>query len=531
MSKIRILDCTLRDGGYVNEWEFGKNAIQDIISKLIKSKVDIIECGFLTEKQYGKDFSLFNSTSALKEFINGNEKKGFFVLMLDIGDNDLNIDKLVDLKPQAISGIRLTFNPNNIDKTIKIAEKLKKMGYKIFLQPMKTLNYKDDELINLIKKVNRLKPYAFYIVDSFGAMYKNDLLRLFYLVENNLHEEIKIGFHSHNNLQLSFSLAQSLMNLKTKRDIIIDSSVFGMGRGAGNLATELITRYINDNIQNKYEITPLLNIYDEYLSSIFAKTPWGYSLPHFLSAAHNCHPNYSTYLLNKQTISVETINILLKELSEKDKSVYNKDLIENIYLKYQKHKIDDKKTRKYLSDNFKGKEILVLAPGETISSESSKIQKFIEKEKPIVISVNFSHNLCDYVFISNVQRFNKLKNSNQLQEPVIITSNIAQKTKENTYILNYEKLILDDYRVSDNAGLMLINFLIDVGVKNITLGGFDGFNINREKNYFDKKLISNIESEELIKKTASVKEFLDKFSKTVRLEYLTTSLYAESNKI
>lgn len=84
-----------------------------------------------------------------------------------------------------------------------------------------------------------------------------DLTRLFYLVEHNLNENIKIGFHSHNNMQLAYSNAQSLVDLHSDRELIIDASVYGMGRGAGNLNTELFVQYLNDNADGNYDIKPL----------------------------------------------------------------------------------------------------------------------------------------------------------------------------------------------------------------------------------------------------------------------------------
>ena len=109
---------------------------------------------------------------------------------------------------------------------------------------MVSLSYTDEEFLDLIRRVNELEPYAFYIVDSFGMMKRKDLTRLFYLVEHNLNENIKIGFHSHNNMQLAYSNAQSLVDLHSDRELIIDASVYGMGRGAGNLNTELFVQYM-----------------------------------------------------------------------------------------------------------------------------------------------------------------------------------------------------------------------------------------------------------------------------------------------
>lgn len=329
---IKILDCTLRDGGYINNWDFGENTIRSIISKLLRAKIDIIECGFLSKKVYGDDFTLFNIASKISKLIPKHEKNCLYVAMLDVAEEDLELDKIGDFDGESIDGIRLTFNSDKIEAALEAAEILKKKGYKIFLQPMKTCNYSEKELFSLIKKVNELEPWAFYIVDTFGSMYQQDVSRLFSLIDGYLKGGIKIGFHSHNNLQLSFSNAQALMNIESDREVIIDSSVFGMGRGAGNLATELLAKYINTSTSKRYEIPPLLNIYDEHLSEIYSKNPWGYSLPHFLSAVYNCHPNYSTYLSGKKEIPAEAINLILQKIPDFKKSVYDREIIEKICL-------------------------------------------------------------------------------------------------------------------------------------------------------------------------------------------------------
>ena len=127
------------------------------------------------------------------------------------------------------------------------------------------MSYSDEEFLTLIKAANELKPYAFYIVDSFGMMNGRDLIRLFYMLEHNLDDSIKIGFHSHNNMQLAFSNAQQLVSIQTNREIIIDSTIYGMGRGAGNLNSELFIEYLNGISNSNYNIKPLLKIIDEIL--------------------------------------------------------------------------------------------------------------------------------------------------------------------------------------------------------------------------------------------------------------------------
>lgn len=242
---ISILDCTLRDGGYINDFNFGRKCISEIISSLAQAKIEIIECGFLKSGANDPDKSLFGSVSAIAMHLPDNKDGTMYVAMIAYGD--IPIEEIEPYDGTSISGIRLTFHEQDIDRAFDFANRLSDKGYKVFIQPVGTATYTDKALLDLIEKVNTMHPFAFYLVDTLGTMYKNNLLRMFYLVDNNLAPDVRVGFHSHNNLQLSFSNAQELIGLNSKRNIIIDSSVFGMGRGAGNLCTELLTQYINEN--------------------------------------------------------------------------------------------------------------------------------------------------------------------------------------------------------------------------------------------------------------------------------------------
>ena len=153
----------------------------------------------------------------------------------------------------------------------ELSRQIKAKGYKVFVQAMVSLSYSDEEFLAMIRMMNEIEPYAFYIVDSFGMMKKKNLIRLFYMVENNIKDGIWIGFHSHNNMQLAYSNAQSLVDAQTNRNLIIDSSIYGMGRGAGNLNTELFVEYLNENADGKYNLKPLLNVIDEILNDFYQK--------------------------------------------------------------------------------------------------------------------------------------------------------------------------------------------------------------------------------------------------------------------
>ncbi|MDQ5983867.1 MAG: Phosphoglycolate phosphatase [Eubacteriales bacterium SKADARSKE-1] len=249
--------------------------------------------------------------------------------MLNYGE--CNIDQIPDCDGSKVHTIRVAFHKKDSDKAIDFCAALQKKGYDIFIQPMSTVSYTYDELINLIKKVNLFNPKVFYIVDSCGVMKKEDLLNMFKIVDENLSPEIAIGFHSHNNLQLSFANAVELINLATDRQLIIDSSVLGMGRGAGNLCTELLMQYLNENANEKYNIHPLYTIMDKHLKDIYAKTPWGYFVPFFISAKYKCHPNYAVFLREQGVKETEFIDELISKIPESKKTIFDKKYIKNLY--------------------------------------------------------------------------------------------------------------------------------------------------------------------------------------------------------
>jgi 4-hydroxy 2-oxovalerate aldolase len=526
---IQILDCTLRDGGYVNDFRFGRKIISSIISKLSESNIEMIECGFLSDiAKYDEDRTFFNSTSQIKDIIGVKKKNILYVGMIALGEKEIAGDKIPFYDNTSIDAIRITFHKNEVNRGIKLCSQLMAKGYKIFMQPIGTSTYSDEELIELIKKINKINPYAFAIVDTLGTMYQNDLMHLFYLFDHNLNKDIMIGFHSHNNLQLSFSNALTLMQIYTKRNIVIDTSVFGMGRGAGNLCTELLAQYINENIEHRYNVVPLLEIIDDYLSPVFSKTPWGYSVPYYLSATHNCHPNYASHLLNKQTVSVKIIDCLLKQIPNNERSIYNKTLIENIYIAYQNRAIDDEESLTKLSERFKNKSILVIAPGRSIIEEQSAIEDFIYRVKPVIISVNFGYTniKADYIFISNAKRYEAFYADNNEFTNLILTSNIQTGAKECDLVVNYAGLLNDNPSISDNAGMMLLKLLVHLNVDKIYLAGFDGFSENKSTNYFSNEMINNVDFEELSIKNQSIKTYIGILKQQSDIQFITKSIYA-----
>lgn len=519
---ISVLDCTLRDGGYCNNWFFGKDNIVKVINGLLEANIDIIECGFLTNKvSYDENASKFTKLEQLSMFIPEDKKEKLFVAMMNYGEYD--VDNLPECKNTLLDGIRIAFHKKNWIEALEQAQKIQKKGYKVFVQAMVSLAYSDEEFLDLIKRVNQIEPYAFYIVDSFGQMKKKDLIRFLYMVEHNLTETTYIGFHSHNNMQLAYSNAQSLIDFHTHRNLIIDASVYGMGRGAGNLNTELFVEYLNDCAGGNYNLKPLLIIIDEILNGFYEQNYWGYSLPNYLSAKHNIHPNYAGYLDAKKTLTVEAMDEIFS-MMEKDKGYsYDKKYIEELYVKYMESGRVNNSHLEEFKNVIKNRSILIVGPSRSSLDEKNRILDFIKKWNPIVISVNFEYEMYqpDFIFVSNLRRFRDIDSLKWSK--CICTSNISVLE---TYLrIDYKQLMNTQEAVRDNAGMMLIQFLINLGVEKFFIAGMDGYSTDPDKNFINSHMSFYAQKATFEAMNDGMAAMIRKYMKKVKIEFVTVPKY------
>jgi 4-hydroxy 2-oxovalerate aldolase len=529
MNTIHELDCTLRDGGYCNNWEFGFENIRKIISGLVDANLDIIECGFLTNKtEYNSEITKFTNLNQIASVIPHNHHEKLFVAMMNYGEYDCG--DLPEFDGTTLDGIRVAFHKKDLLNALDDCKIIKSKGYKVCVQAMVSLCYTDNEFLDLINRVNEIEPYAFYIVDSFGMMKRKDLTRLFYMVEHNLKDTIWIGFHSHNNMQLAYSNAQSLVDIQTNRNLIIDSSVYGMGRGAGNLNTELFLDYLNENAGKKYEIQPLLNIIDEILNKFYQKNYWGYSLPNYLSALHYAHPSYAEYLDDKKTLTVESMNEIFDRMDQSKCFEFDKNYIEQVYVKYlETGKVHDAHKGELVAA-VKNKTVLLIGPGKSSVDEKEKIIAYSKVPNVVSVSVNYDYSFVTthFVFLSNLRRFRELALTSRGK--CLVTSNIPS---EGVYLqTKYQDLLNDIDVVRDNAGLMAAKFFMTMGVSKIVFAGFDGYSHDATDNYAEQKM-SVVRGNALLDEiNDGMSRVIEQYRKLVNIEFLTKPrhfCFAENN--
>lgn len=312
MKKIEILDCTLRDGGYVNHWGFNDEEIIEITDALKKSNIEYIEAGFLTNQPTTRsNKTLYTSVSDVKNKI----------VMINYGEYDFNkIDKSTT--------VRIAFKKHHIKTLAETLKILNNNHITFSLNPMHISLYNSDELSQLFDIVNKYTPFCLTAVDTMGIMNESETKNLFVKIDKNIEKNIKIGFHSHNNLNLSLNNTKELLSLGLDRSIIIDSSLDGLGRGGGMLSTNDIATFLNNYYNKSYDIELLNAISEKHIKIIntYDKSPYS------LTARNKCHPNYGRYLFNKN-INNKEINSLLKKIPNEHKSNYNEKVIQDIYKK------------------------------------------------------------------------------------------------------------------------------------------------------------------------------------------------------
>lgn len=532
MKNLKLLDCTLREAPLDNLL-WGDLSIRKIIGGLEKAGIDIIEVGFLKNEPYQSGSTSFQRVEEIAPYLAGRNDNTMYVALVDYGRYDLNY--LSDCDGSSIDAIRVCFKHNEINSVLAYASEIQKKGYKVCIQHVDTIGYSDREIIEFIDEVNEFKPFAYSIVDTFGAMYSEDALHYMKLAAERLDESIWLGFHAHNNLMLADANAQLFVeHYLNNRNIIVDTSLFGCGRSAGNAHTELIVQYMNQKQCAHYNIDEILDLIDTVIVAAQEKASWGYSIPYFISGMYNAHTFNVKQLLKRHNLRSKDLRGIMEMLDESQKKQYDFALLEKLYVEYFDKRVNDETTIKKLSKDFWGKVILLLGPGISVQKEQAKIQEFIEKENPVVIGVN---NLIDgykqdYVFYSGSIRYYSLQYQDYKlagSPNIILTSNIKTKADVDEIIVNYSSLIKFGWINIDSSIILLLRLLQRCRVNEMYAAGLDGYQ-SFGKAFYKNELETNLDEQTRKDHTndnISMMKDMRETNPNFLIHFLTDSVYKE----
>lgn len=327
-TEITLLDCTLRDGGYVNNWEFDTDTALAVMEGLYDSGVRCIEIGIMGVGAKAGTQTKFNNFGEMEPLLE-RRREGCSYAVMTTTENAASFE-LPPRSERTPDIIRLAYFKSDLAEALASAQEYQEKGYSVFLQAMATFMYSDKEMAQMLCAVNALKPSAFYMVDSFSTMYPKDVKKMRGNVLRHLSPEISLGFHAHNNIQMAFANAMEFLDAGAcGRPLFVDSSVFGMGRGAGNVPTELLMEYLNRK-GCRFDIPPLLLVYQKYLEPIYRQYGWGYSLPYFLTAVHKTNSAYGWYYRNRGIERLDSLDTALGMIPAEIRYTLKKDIAEKI---------------------------------------------------------------------------------------------------------------------------------------------------------------------------------------------------------
>ncbi len=515
---IKLLDCTLRDGCHINGGNFGKHVIVETIEDLVKANIDIIEVGFFVNEIHDENTSYYSSIEEVRKILPKNKGNSHFCLMADFVD-------VSDVEPcdGTVEFFRLSFKRHRWDWALDAAGKLIAKGYKVYFNPVNCNVYTDEEYLQRIRQVNELKPYGFSIVDTFGVLRKQDLSRIYYLVERNLDKDIVIGLHLHENLGLAYSLAQHFLEIRLpKRKISIDGSLLGMGRAPGNLCSDQIMDHLNNNYDAEYNLEPAFDAIDNHIAPIKREHPWGYAIAYALSGKYGLHRTYAEYLLGKNRLKTKDIQRILSLVDQDHIEMFDEGYIEELYRRYMYSSYDDSEMLRNLNKTMEGRTVVVICPGATISEFQKDIEDFVTTNDAVVISVNFVPEFIrpDIVFCANAKRISNIRDLSGIQR--LITSNILNEVGENCEgVVSYNDSVYFNEVFCEDSTLMLLKTMERAGCSQVYMAGFDGFQDKIKLYYSDDYSHEEGKNVSLTK----VKHILDTTLSELTIHFLTPSSY------
>lgn len=531
MGTIQLLDCTLRDGGYVNDWNFGHDDLVSIYERLQEAGVDIIELGFLDERRpFDPDRSIMPSSACMRE-IYGDRRKSDSMLVGMIDYGTCSIGQIEPAGRSVLDGIRVIFKKHLRKEALAFCSDLKKLGYIVFAQLVSATSYSDEEMLDLAELANQAEPYAVSIVDTYGLMHQNNLSRCFELLNRHLAPSIGIGYHGHNNFQMGYANCIQFLtdSRQYDRNVVVDGTLFGMGKSAGNTPVELIAMHLNEKYGKQYRISQLLEAIDTDLSRFKVKTRWGYDMLYFISAYNDCHPKYVNWLIDKRTLSIQSVNEILSRLEGEKKLLYDESYIESLYYDYLSVEINDADSVSALGRLLGDRNLLLVGPGNNIVLQEDRIQEFIREYEPLTISVNFLPGTIpvDCLFLSNAKRYVQLASllSGKEDVRVIATSNVMSMGDPFFCCLDFASLQCGDAEFRDNPFLMLLKVMIRIGKKKVWLAGFDGYVNEFHKNYVDRKMEYHYSTKKSAEINKAVSAALGQLADEIELDFLTDTLY------
>ncbi len=490
-SKIIILDCTLRDGGYYNKWDFDRVVVDRYIKAIKAASIDVVELGFRSLPQ---NTFLGPYIYTTDEFINQLDlpKGPIYGVMINgkefignSGGSESPINKLFQIKEKSpITLVRIAINFNKIFESESIAKQLKDMGYQVGLNMMQAHGKSEEEYIETAKRISSWNVVdVLYFADSLGNMVPEDVKKICQSLKKGWPGTL--GIHTHNNKNLA------LINSMTAVENGVtwcDGTITGMGRGAGNVATESLILEMLQLSYHKGNANMMQPAVEDF-TVLKNKYGWGSNLYYHYASNNGIHPTFVQSLLEDRRYDNQQVLGALKFLSDRDSTAYSTDAVRHAIYGNQIDVVGTWDATGWLN----GKEVLVVGAGSSVNKYKEGILQFIEKTGPIVLFLNINRylpaSLARATIVSHETRalFDSQQYHN-LKHPIVLPAarldTLIKEQLAGLEILDYGLTLEEGSFIIGPNGCRLqwplaaayaLAMVTQAGVSKISLVGFDGY--------------------------------------------------------
>ena len=392
-NKLKVLDCTLRDGGYYNNWNFSIHLINKYLKVMSDIKVDYVEIGFrslerkefrgpcaYTTDQFLNDLKI-PKTLKVGVMINGAE----LIKANTLKKNTSLVSSLFKkAKFSKVKLVRIASHYSELSKVMPVASKIKSLGYKVAINLMQISDRTENEIKQFCDLAKKYNMDAVYFADSTGSLNRYQTLEIVKNFKKNWKTDL--GIHAHDNMDMAMENAMMALNNGVSW---IDSTVLGMGRGPGNVKTENLVLELEKIFKRKVNYNSLIKLIEDDFIPMKNKYGWGSNVYYYLSGLYGIHPSFIQGMLSAKNFSSDEILAVIDNLKTEGGKKFSNDLI-NTYKQY----FIGKGNGKYEPlKNIKKKDVLILGSGPGVKEHKIALESFIKKYKPFVIALNTQNSI------------------------------------------------------------------------------------------------------------------------------------------
>lgn len=488
---LKLLDCTLRDGGYYNNWNFPVGVVEDYLESMSAIEVDIVELGMRSLINNGfKGASGFTTD----EYLSGLKIPTSLSVAVMVNASEIVGDRPLEeclkalfpvvAKDSPVDVVRIACHVHEFEQALPASTWLKQRGYLVGFNLMQVADRSQAEVEALSRSASKHELDVLYFADSMGSMNPEDCRRVIGWLKSEWKGEL--GIHTHDNLGLALSNTLAAID---EGVTWLDATVTGMGRGPGNARTEELAIEIAELSDKKVNLVPLMSIIRRYFKPLKSQCGWGSNPYYYLSGKYGIHPTYIQEMLADSRYDEEDILAAINHLKVKGGKKFSFNSLDNTRHFFSGQSGGDWEPEKLLSE----KNVLILGAGPSATEHALALEEYIRREKPVVIALNtqstLRQDLIDLRIASHPMRLlaDCTQHANLPQPLVTPVSMLPRDVNEalnGKALLDFGLEIQAETFAFSKARAVIPNSLVisyalavaaSGNAKSIYLAGFDGF--------------------------------------------------------